>query len=289
MRFSLQKASGCWHALQLGLLLGLAACGRSVDPLLSQCSSVQPLIKRDGLYFVSADFVKHEKGRTIPATFLLDTGWSDVSLTPRGSRRFGCRALDYPSPLCTGGTIVFKNEGFFANEFYLDAQEWPEMAIDGILGTGVLLAKPVIINFPGRYLCFPKDSPASLAKRFGWQALPAQYHGTGVWVTLKFNSKEVAQVLIDSGSDATSLQRPEIAKLGLLKTHTEEREGPEGRYQSSVFRGPVEIRAQEPIGKIKELREAPNPNLQKIGTDVLSDLILGLDVEEGSVFIGRSR
>src|SRR4051812_41888557 len=86
------------------------------DRLRPHCASTDEIWESGGLYFVTADLVNLEKKKLTPATFLLDTGWNDVSLTQTGCKKVGCKILDPKSRRTTGGAVAFGKEVFSIEE-----------------------------------------------------------------------------------------------------------------------------------------------------------------------------
>lgn len=256
------------------------------DKLLPYCDSTQKMVEKNGLYFTSADVVTLSPAKVFKGLFLVDTGWDDVSLTQRGCQKLGCKLVDAKTRQTSGATVAFEKEAFALNEFYLDAID-PAVEIDGIIGTGILFTKPIVIDFSHHYLCFPKTAVSKIAHDLKMETLSAKYERTGAWVTLNFNSTVVPNILLDSGSDSTSVLPEHISAMGLEKRSDEKRESAYGKYRAAVYDGPILVKTSRPIAQLGRIRTAPNARFQKIGTDVLKGKVVGFDQDAKAVFIGR--
>ena len=268
-----------------------AADAPSKDPLRPFCGSSFPMFEAKGSFYVSAGFIDLKDYHVTPAKFIVDTGWNDVSLSRQGCKKIDCKVLDQKTLQIQdqGKGIVLGREAFRLDYAFLDFENVTSVIVDGVLGTGALFAKPILLDLANHYVCFPKDPVSKIAKALDLSEMDANYKATGAWLNLKFNDTMITDVLIDTGSDTTTLLADPLSKLKLKAISTETRTSPMvGDYRSMVYQGPVVVKGGDTLGTLPKISTAPTPALQKLGTDFLAGRILGLDAKSGKFYLSRS-
>ncbi|MBY0370101.1 hypothetical protein K2X33_05405 [bacterium] len=271
--------------LKLFLVFLRFAGGLSAFPAESPCTKF-PLTRSGGLFWAEVEVASGHTPAPVKLRMLVDTGWNDVSLTPEGCAKIHCKLEDAKEKKAGGGLVILGNQAIQNQNFWVDAVA-VEKGMDGILGTGVLFAKPLLVDFKEGSLCFLNRPLPAAAKKLGMKPIPARYGNDGAWISIDTGGRKIPDVLVDSGADKTSLLPEHLKALKLKPVGRESRTNNDVRYDAELFAG-IPLAVGSISATPPAIASAPNRGLQKLGMDVLAGKILGFDETSGVLYLGTS-
>ena len=183
--------------------------------------------------------------------------------------------------------------GLGQKEFKLDSLDLDDSSVlrffhvDGIIGGDILLKNELIVNLASEYLCIPKEPVYKIAEKMKMQKVEAVYDQGRIWTSFVANGKEIKDYFLDTGSDTTSFLKKDIGGLKLQKLGTETRCSFEHGFHNVDNYGPVSVTFAGNKKELKFVATASDSEMRKLGTDVLSSLIIGFDPESKYVFVGH--
>ena len=280
----------------LGIVIAFVYClsARAHD-LRSECADIQPLVFKDNLFFIDTS-VTDKSGKAVRGRFLFDTGYSVTSFSKQFCEKLHCKVIGKRplGPSDSYNYLAPMRLTMAGKEYALGAPGLDNSATlyvagaDGVIGGDVILKHELIVNLKDRYVCFPKKSVFELAEQLKFKKILAQYDAGRIWIGFEANGKKIDDYFLDTGSDATSLLKKDIENLHLSPTGTENAfTGGQGTLYTRKMYGPVSINLNGLSSQLGSIHEAHDDSLRKLGNDVLSRLVIGIDSELKYVFLSE--
>lgn len=270
------------------------------DPLRQYCQNRYPLRQaRDGKTSIDINlFQQNKKDSLLPATFILDTGCSITTISPKMCQKIQCKhietvksKLDSSSyEIVSGGTVGIGYTHVTTNVFGIvpPAIFKYHTKLDGILGANTLSTPPLFINFKQGYLCFPTVSLSQVSQILDFKKLEADYSNLTARAHFYVNNQAFSLGTLDSGADVTTLLEQDIARLNLTEVGEKTWHfNIYGSIQQSKY-GPVEV-GWPSVGITQKLAMITKTTVFEspmIGIDFLRYYVLGLDHQSKVFYLG---